>query len=374
MSLTAWQKQQLGLELTPYEQQSLGSSAAPASPINYGNIAGPQVQGSNQQLQGPRNMFGPPVPTTTTTHASVPQPSTLTGGNGGLYGSATQPATPAVVPRHTSYNGQAYNLSDPTQSQQYYNDVIGDVTRKAGISYGLGKDNLIANEGIARGNLNQQRSSLNAGHENARNSFNTQGINFNNSYTAGNAGRAQNAFSGNVFQSGNAAAQGFADNQHLRGLADLATGQNQEETQYGQQSNQLDLQGQGFDRQMAQDHYNLENTQSEAVKNAKDQLASNLGYYDARNNPNMTTADFAGKYNLQGYTPIAAPKVDLANLNPYATPQTIGNSPQAQTASAFGATPNSSLIPAGNQYGFNLTPKDQDYQKNFFKTGNPNPQ
>lgn len=330
-----------------------------------------------QGLQGtPGNTK--PIPVTT------PQSSNIFGdvntpyGNGIRQQSAPAPspaANPtANIPRLTSFNGQGYDLANPEQRQKYYNDVVGYVSGQTNQSYDQNLKNLVNSRSTQLGQTQHAQSDLETGHSNFLRDQNNQGINFNNSYNSGNAVRDQNAFSSNVFQSGVASGQGYADNQHLRGLADLQAQGDSYNNQYNNQKNLFDLQGKQFNDQYDTDVYNLDKQKSDSIQNTKDQLSSNLGYYDARQNPGVTTQDYTSKYSLTPYTAPTAPKVDLANLNPYASSATLGQSPVAQQAGKFLGASTSSLTPNDNQFGFNPDQKQKDYQSNYFKTGNPNPQ
>ena len=361
-----WQGQQpqfvanspYGLNPTGPQQQQIAGN--PGLSTTH-SVVGPPPELTNQPLQGP--VPGP-----------VPNPTTNPYGNGN--GIATQPggaANGGITGRPTSFNGKGYDLADPNSRQSYYNDVIGYVTGQNNTAYAQNKKNLESAQGLALGGLNQQQAKLTSDHDNFLRDNNNQGINFNNDYTAGNAGRAQNAFgSSNVFQSGASEGQGYANNQHLRGLADLQAGASSYKNQYDQANNQLGLQRNQFNDTYDQSIHGLDKQNADSIQNAKDQLSSNLGYYDGKQNPGITSQDFTSKYSLTPYTSPTAPKVDLASLNPYASSNTLGQSPTAEGASKFLATPTSNLSSQDQYYGYNPSTTDKNYLNNFFKSGNPN--
>lgn len=368
-------KQAQGAVLTPLEWQQLnsaqqGQSFTPAAPSN--NVLQNPVSGTNL-FQGTTNsVFGPPAPTTNTYNNVAPPPAPDYAN-----GIATQPAGAAnggVTGRPTSFNGKGYDLANPQSRKQYYDDVIGYVTGQNNDAYAQNKKNLVNAQGLALGGLNQQQEKLKADHDNFLRDNNNQGFQFNQDYGSGNAARNQAAFgSSNVFQSGSSQGQGYADNQHLRGLADLQASASSYNNQFDQAQNQLGLQRNQFNDSYDQSIHGLDKQNSDSIQNAKDQLASNLGTYDARQNPGVTTQDFTSKYSLTPYSPIAAPKVDLGNVNPFASSSTLGQSQNATGASKFLATPTSNLTSQDQYYGYDATkPQDKNYLNHFLKTGNPN--
>jgi hypothetical protein len=350
---------------SPYGSPPPSPKAVTYNGIGYNTLNGP-VPGN------PNPYTGLPTAAPSNTFASMP----------GRYGNGVQtvPASSSAagqtgtMARLTSFNGNAYDLANPDQRQRYYNDVIGHVTGQTQNAYDTNLSNLVSSRGQQLGQMHQQESSLDAGKDNYFRDINNQGLDLNNQYGADNARRDQGAFSSNVFQSGVSAGQGYADNTHLRGLADLQAGGDQYQRQYDQQKGNLGLQGENFNRQYDQDTFNLGKQKSDSISNAKDQLAGNLGYYDERQNPGTSTQDFSGKYNLTPYTPPTAPGVNLGNVTPFTSSATLGGSPGAQQAGKSLASPTSNLTAQDQYYGYNPSSTDKNYVNNYFRTGNPNPQ
>jgi len=346
------------------------------------------------------NQYGPPVPlglpTTSNTqsttgnsyfgdvsNAGINPDLTTAYGNGVSSAKASSPQNqvPLNAPRLASYNGKSYDLANPNDRSNYFNTVIGDVTNRQNQGYDSSLQNLVASRATALGNINQQYGQLDSDKENYLRDLNNQGINFNNQYVQGNSSRSQNAFAGNVFQSGSAQGQGLANLDHDRGLADLQAGQQSYLNDYSRNKNQLDLQKNQFDTQYNNDTTALQRSKEDAINSASDSLKSNLGRYDSLQNIDPATGiakeptiqSFDSRYQTNPYTPIAAPKVDLSQLTPYVSSDTLGSSPVAQQAGQFLASPTSKLTPQDQYFGYQPTSQDQNYISNYFKTGNPNP-
>lgn len=346
--------------------------------------ASPEVQQANQEEKLQASVFGKPAQGPSVSKSSTLQSvdpfqeliaAMSAGGSGGGAGAAKERSL-----TFSPASGRMFDLADPTQAAQYYQEAnatnfgIADSNyQTATKNIGRSRDNLKYNTDQSLQEIQRQKQQLQADKDNYFASLEKQGRDLVTGKTLGDAQRG-NFFGGlgaNAFQSSQATSQDFADQQLATGLGENQKAGADATNLFATKGIGLDLSAQNISRQAGQDEESLAQSEADAkfardsyVNENKSQLATGL----AQAGSDAGYTDYSSKYKVDPYSSVNTYQPDLSGVSKYTSFQLPSASAPAggATGSKFSTLTSSQISPQDNYFGYAPDEKTKGRISNYF--------